>query len=328
MKYIKLGNSDLNVSRVCLGCMSFGDATKGMHTWTLDYDHSKEIIKYALDNGINFFDTAMGYQSGTSEMYVGKALKELANREDYVLATKFVPRSPQEIEQGVTGQQHIQNCLDASLERLGMDYVDLYILHMWDYNTPIEDIMEGLHEAIQSGKVRYIGVSNCFAYQLEKANMIAKMNGWEPFISIQGHYNMLFREEEREMKKLCDEENIAMTPYSALASGRLSKLPGETSKRLQEDKFAKGKYDATAEADAKIIDRVVELSEKKGCSMTALSLAWLLTKVASPVIGATKVHHLDGAIEAMSIELTEEEIHYLEEEYVPHALVGVMAQNH
>lgn len=198
---------------------------------------------------------------------------------------------------------------------------------MWDYNTPMEEIMEGLNEAVKSGKVRYIGISNCYAYQLAKANAYARSKCYPEFVSIQGHYNLLFREEEREMAKLCREENIAMTPYSALASGRLAKKPGETSKRLEEDKYAKGKYDATKDIDNQIISRVVELADKRNCEMTQISLAWLLTKVTSPVVGATKPHHLDGAIKAVDIELNEEEINYLEELYQPHALVGVMAQN-
>lgn len=326
MKYTTLGNSDLKVSKVCLGCMGFGDAQKGMHSWTLPEDKSREIIKYALDNGINFFDTAMAYQGGTSEEFLGRAIKDFAKREDVVIATKFSPRTQKEIDDGITGQQHVRNCLEASLKRLGMDYVDLYILHSWDYNTPIEDYLEGLHEVIQEGKVRYIGISNCFAYQLAKANALARAKGYEEFISIQGHYNLIFREEEREMAKLCNEDNIAMTPYSALASGRLAKHPGEQSKRMQEDSYAKGKYDATEKQDRIIIDRVDELAKKCGVTMTEISLAWLMSKVAAPVVGATKVHHIDGAVKATELELTDEEKAYLEEPYQPHALVGMMAQ--
>lgn len=326
MKYTTLGNSDLKVSKVCLGCMGFGDAQKGMHSWTLTEDKSREIIKYALDNGINFFDTAMAYQGGTSEEFLGRAIKDFAKREDVVIATKFSPRTQKEIDDDITGQQHVRNCLEASLKRLGMDYVDLYILHSWDYNTSIEDYLEGLHEVIQEGKVRYIGISNCFAYQLAKANALARAKGYEEFISIQGHYNLIFREEEREMAKLCNEDNIAMTPYSALASGRLAKHPGEQSKRMQEDSYAKGKYDATEKQDRIIIDRVDELAKKRGVTMTEISLAWLMSKVAAPVVGATKVHHIDGAVKATELELTDEEKAYLEEPYQPHALVGMMAQ--
>lgn len=327
MEYVQLGNSDLKVSKVCLGCMGFGDAKSGMHTWTLPEDESRKIIQYALSQGINFFDTAMGYSNGTSEEYLGRAIRDFAKREDVVIATKFVPRTPQEIADGITGQQHVKNCLNASLKRLGMDYVDLYILHMWDYHTPIEDILDGLHQMIQQGKVKYIGISNCYAYQLAMANEIAKAKGYEPFISVQGHYNLIFREEEREMKKYCDENNIAMTPYSALASGRLAKKPGEESKRLKEDAYAKGKYDGSKDMDRQIIARVIELAEKKNVSMTEISLAWLMNKVASPIIGATKLSHIDGAVKAVDCTLTKEEMDYLEELYQPHRLVGVMAQN-
>ena len=198
MEYRNLGNTDLKVSAFCLGCMGFGEPEQGMHKWTLPYDDSKEIISQALDAGINFFDTAMAYQSGTSEEFVGRALRELSNRDKVVVATKFTPRTEEEKNSGISGQKHVEQCLDASLKRLGMDYVDLYICHMWDYGTPIEEIMEGLHNAVTAGKARYIGISNCFAYQLERANRIAEKNGWEPFVSVQGHYNLLFREEERE----------------------------------------------------------------------------------------------------------------------------------
>ena len=327
MKYTTLGKSDLKVSRICLGCMGFGDTQKGMHSWTLPYKESKEIVKYALESGINFFDTAMGYQGGTSEEYLGRIIKECANREDVVIATKFVPRTESEIKNNISGQQHVENCLDASLKRLQMDYVDLYVYHFWDYNTPIEDIMEGLHNVIKQGKARYIGISNCYAYQLAKANAIARQNGWEEFISIQGHYNLIFREEEREMVPLCKEENIALTPYSSLASGRLSKHPGEESKRMREDSFAKGKYDATADADLKIIHRVEEIAQIRGVSMSEVSLAWLIKKTTSPTVGATKKHHIDTAVKAVELELTDKEMKYLEELYVPHELVGVMAQN-
>lgn len=327
MEYIRLGQSDLNVSKICLGCMGFGEATQGMHSWTLPEEESRKIIKYALDQGINFFDTAMGYQKGTSEEFLGRAIRDFAKREDVVIATKFTPRTKEEIAQGISGQQHVKNCLNASLERLEMSYVDLYILHMWDYYTPIEDILDGLHQMIMQGKVRYIGISNCYAYQLALANEIAKAKGYEPFISVQGHYNLIFREEEREMKRYCDENNIAMTPYSALAAGRLAKKPTEQSKRLNEDTYAKGKYDGTKELDQQIINRVISLSEKMGVSMTEVSLAWLMSKVASPIVGATKVSQIDALVKACDLKLSQEESDYLEELYQPHQLVGVMAQN-
>ena len=328
MKFTKLGNSDLKVSRICMGCMGFGDPTRGQHSWTIDEEHSREIIKRGLELGVNFFDTAIGYQSGTSEQYVGKAIRDFAKREETVVATKFLPRTVEEIENGITGQQHIENMIDKSLSNLGIDYVDLYIYHMWDWNTPIEDILDGLSRVVRAGKARYIGISNCFAWQLAKANAIAEREGFEKFISVQGHYNLIFREEEREMVPYCKEENIALTPYSALASGRLSRKPGaDDTKRAAEDAYAKFKYDSTEQQDSLIIERVSELAEKHGVTMTEISLAWLLSKVASPIVGATKLSHIEGAARAVDLELTEEETAYLEEPYVPHPLAGVMAQN-
>ena len=327
MKYIKLGESELIVSRICMGCMGFGDAKNGQHSWTLDEEHSREIIGYGLKQGINFFDTAVGYQSGTSEQYVGRAVRDFAKRENVVIATKFLPRTQEEIAAGISGQQHIEHMINTSLKNLGMDYVDLYIYHMWDYETSLYDIMDGLNRIVKAGKARYIGISNCFAYQLAKANALAEEEGFAKFVSVQGHYNLIFREEEREMAKLCAEDNIAMTPYSALAGGRLSKHPGETSKRLEEDGYAKFKYDATAEQDGVIIERVAEIADQRGVSMTEVSLAWLLTKVTAPIAGATKLHHVDGAVRAVDLDLTQGELAYLEEPYIPHRLVGVMAQN-
>lgn len=327
MQYTKLGNSDLKVSRICMGCMGFGDASNGQHTWTVDEEHSRQIIKRGLELGVNFFDTAIAYQSGTSEMFLGNALWDYAQRDKVVVATKFLPRTQAEIDEGITGQQHIERMINKSLENLGMDYVDLYIYHMWDYQTPLYDIMEGLNNVVKAGKARYIGISNCFAYQLAKANALAEREGFAKFISVQGHYNLIFREEEREMAGLCREDNIAMTPYSPLAGGRLSKHPGETSKRLAEDSYAKLKYNATADQDGVIVQRVAELAEKHGVSMTEISLAWLLTKVTSPVVGATKLSHIEGAAKSVDLSLSSEEIAYLEEPYVPHRLVGVMAQN-
>ena len=311
-----------------MGCMGFGDAARGQHSWTLDEEHSREIIKRGLELGVNFYDTAIGYQSGTSEQYVGKALRDFAKRDEVVVATKFLPRTPEEIASGVSGQQHIENMINTSLQNLGMDYVDLYIYHMWDWNTPIYDILDGLNRIAKAGKVRYIGISNCFAWQLAKANALAEKEGFTKFVSVQGHYNLIFREEEREMVPYCEEENIALTPYSALASGRLSRLPGDGgTKRAAEDAYAKFKYDATAEQDNVIIGRVAELASKHDVSMTEVSLAWLLTKVTSPVVGATKFHHIEGTAKAVDLDLSDEELAYLEEPYVPHPLAGVMAQN-
>ena len=327
MKYTKLGSSDLTVSRICMGCMGFGDAANGQHSWTVDEAHTREIVQRGLALGVNFYDTAIAYQSGTSEQYLGRALRDFAKRDEVVVATKFLPRTAEEIAAGITGQQHIERMLNKSLQNLGMDYVDLYIYHIWDWNTPIEDILEGLHKVVKAGKARYIGISNCYAWQLAKANALAEKEDYPMFVSVQGHYNLIFREEEREMALLCEEDNIAMTPYSALASGRLSRQPGATSRRAEEDTYAKFKYDATKEQDEVIIRRVAELAAQRGVSMTEISLAWLLTKVTSPVVGATKRHHIEGAAQAVELTLTEEEVAYLEEPYVPHALAGVMAQN-
>jgi len=327
MEYIRLGNSDLNVSRICMGCMGFGDPSQGQHSWTIGPEETRGIIRRGLELGINFFDTAVIYQNGTSEQYVGRALRELARREDVVVATKFPYRSPEEIAAGISGRQHVANMLERSLRNLGMDYIDLYICHMWDYHTPMEEIMEGLNDAVVSGKVRAIGISNCFAWQLVKANALAEKNGWAKFVSVQGHYNLLFREEEREMVPLCREDDIALTPYSALAGGRLSKRPGESSKRLAEDRVAMSKYDAAAGQDAGIIDRVAELADRYGVTMTQVALSWLLRKVAAPVVGATKLHHIEGAVAAVDLKLTDEDMAYLEELYTPHKLVGVMAAN-
>lgn len=326
MKYVQLGNTALKISQICLGCMGYGDPTQGMHTWTLPYEESKEIIQHALKQGINFFDTAMAYQNGTSEIYLGKAIQEYVKREEVIIATKFHGRTLEQINQGITAREHIEKCLNGSLKRLQMDYVDLYILHAWDEYTPIEETLDILNDMIKLGKVRYIGISNCYAWQIAKANEIARERGLQPFVSVQGHYNLIFREEEREMKPYCDTHDVALTPYSALASGRLAMHPGTQSKRMQEDQYAKGKYDASASEDMKIIERVEELATKKNVSMSEISLAWLMQKVTSPIIGATKKHHIDDAIKALDVTLTNEDMQYLEELYIPHRLVGVMAK--
>ena len=266
----------------------------------------------------------MAYQSGTSEEFVGRAIRELTNRDKVILATKYTPRNTEELLQKYTGAQWIEKCVDDSLMRLGMDSIDLYIMHSWDYETPVEETLRKLTELHEQGKIRAIGVSNCYAWQLAKANALAEQLGTLKFVSIQSHYNLIAREDERELVKYCKEDNIAMTPYSALASGRLSRKPSETSKRLELDTYAKGKYDATATEDEKIIDRVAEISEKRNVTMTEVSLAWLLGKVTAPVVGATKVSHIDGAVRAVDLRLSEEEIAFLEEPYVPHALVGVL----
>ena len=327
MKYIRLGNSELNVSRICLGCMGFGDSTIGQHSWTIDEEHSRQIIHRALELGVNFFDTAIGYQLGTSEQYVGRALRDMANRNDVVVATKFLPRTSEEIASNIDGRQHVTNSINSSLEHLGMDYVDLYIYHIWDYKTPAHEILEGMNDAVKAGKVRYIGIANAYAYQVAKMNALAEKNGWAKFISVQNHYNLIMREEEREMFPYCREEGIAMTPYSALASGKLAKRPGETSKRQLQDTFMHFKYDATAEQDDRIVQRVMELADRYGVEMTQVALAWLLTRVESPIVGATKLHHIEGAVKSLDLQLTADDISYLEEPYVPHNLSGVMAVN-
>ncbi len=327
MQYTTLGNTDIKISRICLGCMGFGNAQTGQHSWTIDEEQSREIIKKSLDEGINFFDTAIAYQAGTSEQYVGRALNDFAKREDVVVATKFLPRSQEEIRAGISGQEHVRRSLETSLSHLGMDYVDLYIYHMWDWNTPIEEYLEGLNTAVKEGKVRAIGIANCFAWQLAEANALAREKGYPEFQSVQNHYNLIMREEEREMKVFCDEHGISMTPYSALAAGRLARRPGTTTKRMEEDTYAKFKYAGTEEQDHLVIQRVAELSEKYHVSMTEVSLAWLLTKVSAPVCGATKLEQVDALSKAAELTLSEEDLRYLEELYVPHALSGVMAQN-
>jgi aryl-alcohol dehydrogenase-like predicted oxidoreductase len=327
MKYVDLGKSDLKVSKVCMGCMGFGNTENGMHSWTLNEEESSKIIKYGIDKGINFFDTAIGYQNGTSEQYLGRTIKEYTDREDMVVATKFLPRSQDDIKNNISGQEHIKQMANKSLENLGLDYIDLYIYHMWDFNTPIYDILDGLNQLIDDGLVKYIGISNCFAWQLAKSNAIARENGFKEFVSVQGHYNLIFREEEREMIPYCLEDNIATTPYSSLASGRLSRLSDADSKRLKEDAYAKTKYDKTQKEDSQIINRVAEIAQNLDVSMTEVSLAWLETKVTSPIVGATKMHHVDGAVCSVELNLSKDDIAYLEELYIPHELVGVMADN-
>ena len=324
MKYTTLGNSDLSVSRICLGCMGFGDPALGQHSWTLDEPQSREVIKYALEQGITFFDTAIAYAGGTSEQFVGRAIKDFTKREEIVIATKFLPR-PSESE--LSGQAYIGECVDTSLRNLGSDYIDLYIYHMWDYRTPMTEILAGLNNAVKAGKVRQIGIANCYAWQLAEINALAEREGFAKFISVQNHYNLIYREDERETAPYCDSHGIAMTPYSALAAGRLSRLPDETTRRGESDQYAKFKYDKTAGQDRLIIERVAELAQKRAVSMTEIALAWLLSKTASPIAGATKTNHIDGTVNAVNLTLTDDETAYLEAPYVPHELSGVMAQN-
>jgi aryl-alcohol dehydrogenase-like predicted oxidoreductase len=325
MEYVKLGNTGLDVSRICLGAMSFGSAEGwGHNTWTLDEDDSRLIIKRALDLGINFFDTANVYAKGSSEAILGRALKDFANRDEVVIATKVRGK----MHEGPNGEglsrKAIMREIDNSLMRLGTDYVDLYIIHRWDYNTPIEETMEALHDVVKAGKTRYIGASAMYAWQFHKALHVAEKNGWTRFVSMQNHYNLIYREEEREMMPLCREEKIASTPYSPLASGRLARDWSETTRRLETDKIAMSKYDASADADKLVVERVAEIAEKHGVPRGQVSLAWLLHKqpVVAPVIGATKISHLESAVESVSVKLSPEEIVFMEEPYVPHVIVG------
>lgn len=324
MEYMKLGNTGLDVSRLCLGCMSFGDAKQWIHQWVLDEERSRPIIKKALDLGINFFDTANVYSMGTSEEILGRALKDFANRDEIVIATKLHGRMHEGPNGAGLSRKAIMSEIDKSLKRLGTDYVDLYIIHRWDYNTPIEETMEALHDVVKAGKTRYIGASAMYAWQFQKALHVAEKNGWTKFVSMQNHLNLIYREEEREMLPLCKEEKIGVTPYSPLASGRLTRDWSETTHRSEMDQIQKSKYDATADADRLVVERVAAIAEKHGVPRIYIALAWLLQKeqVTAPIIGATKISHLEDAAGALSIKLTPEEVAYLEEPYVPHAIVG------
>jgi len=324
MEYVKLGNTGMDVSKICMGCMSFGSAQSGFHGWTLEEEESRTIIKRAIELGINFFDTANCYSYGNSEEILGRALKDYARRDEMVVATKvFIKMKDGPNGQGLSRKAIMQE-IDNSLKRLGMDYIDLYIIHRWDYNTPIEETMSALHDVVKAGKTRYIGASAMFAWQFQKALHTAEMNGWTKFVSMQNHYNLIYREEEREMMPLCIDHKIASTPYSPLASGRLSRGIGADTKRTETDEIQRYKYGSTEKEDQLIIDRVAEIAEKRGITRSQLSLAWLLHKppVVSPVIGATKLAHLEDSVEAVNMTLSEEEIAYLEELYIPHKVIG------
>ncbi|MGM0303335.1 hypothetical protein IGI66_003000 [Enterococcus sp. AZ048] len=324
MDYVKLGNTGLDISRICLGSMSFGDPKNWIHKWVLEEEESRPLIKRALELGINFFDTANVYSLGRSEEILGKALKDFATREEIVLATKV----HQKMFDGPNGQglsrKHIMAQIDQSLQRLQTDYVDLYIIHRWDENTPIEETMEALHDVVKSGKARYIGASAMFAYQFQQANHVAEKNGWTKFVSMQNHLNLIYREEEREMIPYCRSEKIALTPYSPMASGRLLRDRAQVTKRSTTDTAQKAKYDETAEKDQVIIDRVAELAEKYETNRVNIALGWVLQKnpVAAPIIGATKMKHIETAVGAVDFKLSEEDVRYLEEPYVPHRVVG------
>lgn len=326
MDYVKLGNTGMDVSRICLGCMSFGEKQPNFHQWVLDEENTREIVKAALDRGINFFDTANCYSNGTSEAFLGRAIRDYANRDEVVVATKVFIRMHEGPNGAGLSRKAIMSEIDKSLVRLGMDYVDLYIIHRWDYHTPIEETMEALHDVVKAGKARYLGASAMYAWQFQKAQYIAEAHGWTRFVSMQNHYNLINREEEREMMPLLRDLKVASTPYSPLASGRLSRNPAETTLRYDTDKIAVSKYDGSADADRLIIDRVAELADRHGVPMTQIALAWLLQKepVAAPIVGMTKRVHLDDAVAAVSVRLSAEEMAYLEERYVPHELVGVL----
>ncbi|WNS45313.1 aldo/keto reductase [Paenibacillus sp. MMS20-IR301] len=326
MEYTKLGNTGLDVSRLCLGCMSFGDAKRWNHPWLLEEETSRTIIKEALNSGINFFDTANVYADGTSEEMVGRALKDMANRDEIVLATKVFFRMHEGPNGAGLSRKAIMSEIDNSLKRLGTDYVDLYQIHRWDYNTPIEETMEALHDVVKAGKARYIGASAMYAWQFQKALHVAEMNGWTRFVSMQNHLNLIYREEEREMLPLCKEEGIAVIPYSPLASGRLTRDWAESTLRSETDQVQKSKYDATADTDRLIVEQVAAIAAERGIPRIHVALAWVLQKqpVTAPIIGATKLSHLTDAVGALDIQLTPEEITRLEEHYVPHPVVGAL----
>ena len=322
MEYVKLGKSDLNVSKICLGCMSFGEASSDFHTWTLNQSQTDEIIKRALELGINFFDTANGYGKGTSEIFIGNSFKKyVKNRSDIIVATKVF------FNEGKLSKEAINREIDLSLKRLQMDYIDLYIIHRWDYDHPIEERMEALNELVKKKKVRYIGCSAMFPYQLLKANLIARKNGWAEFISIQNHYNIIYREDEIELAQLLEEEGMVMTPFSPLAAGRVCRMwEDKNSKRSNEDKIAKVKYDSEKDVDMPIIQRIKDVADKLNVTMAQVSMAWLLSKklVASPVVGCTKISQLEDICKSVSLKLSEDDIKYLEELYKPHFLMGAM----
>ncbi|MFL0373040.1 aldo/keto reductase [Paenibacillus amylolyticus] len=325
MNYTKLGNTGLDVSRICMGTMGLGVASERWpQKWVVDEENSRVIIKKALELGINFFDTANVYSDGMSEEFLGRAVKDFANRDEVVIATKvFFPMFSGQNSAGLS-RKAIMTEVDKSLKRLGTDYIDLYQIHRWDYNTPIEETMEALHDVVKSGKARYIGASSMFTWQFQKALHVAEKNGWTKFVSMQNHLNLMYREEEREMLPLCKDEGIGVIPYSPLASGRLTRDWSETTLRSENDQVQKIKYDSSADNDRVIVDRVAELAEKHGVPRAHIALAWLLQKepVTAPIVGATKISHLEDAVASLSVELTPEEVAYMEEPYVPHTIKG------
>lgn len=320
MEYAKLGNSGIEVSRLCVGCMSFGKPSADFHEWTLDPEKTEEMVRHALELGINFFDTANTYSHGTSEEYLGRAIRKNVARDKVVLASKVY------FNEGHLSRAAIEREIDGTLQRLGTDYLDLYIIHRYDYSTPIEETMEALHSLVKAGKVRALGASAMYGYQFYNMQLCARDNGWTPFVSMQDHYNLLYREDERELIPICEQMNVARTPYSPLAAGRLCRTEWHTDTlRSQTDRTAARKYDTTEEEDRKIVLRVEELAQKYGKTMTQIALAWQFAKgVTSPIVGATKVRYLDDAAGAFDVHLTAEDVAFLEEPYVPHRIVGAL----
>ena len=325
MEYARLGTTGMQVSRICLGCMGFGDAEHWVHKWVLTEEESRPVIQKALELGINFFDTANVYSIGVSEEILGRALRDFARRDEVVVATKVRGR----MHDGPNGEglsrKAILSEIDNSLRRLGTDYVDLYQIHRWDYDTPIEETMEALHDVVKAGKARYIGASAMWAWQFQRALHVSDRHGWSRFVSMQDHLNLIYREEEREMMPLCRAEGIGSIPYSPLAAGRLTRdWSPDSSLRAQTDQIAISKYDATADTDREIVARVAELAQQHGVPRSQIALAWLLQKepVTAPIIGATKIAHLEDAVGALAVKLTAEEVASLEEPYVPHQIVG------
>jgi aryl-alcohol dehydrogenase-like predicted oxidoreductase len=322
MQYTKLGKTGLDVSRLCLGCMTYGLPDRGTHPWTLDEETSRPFLRRALELGINFFDTANAYSDGTSEEIVGRALRDFAKRDEVVLATKvFFPwrKGP---NGGGLSRKAIMTAIDASLKRLGMDYIDLYQIHRLDEKTPVEETLEALHDLVKAGKVRYIGASSMSAWQFAKALYLADRHGWTRFATMQNHYNLMVREEEREMLPLCAAEGVGVIPWSPLARGRLTRDWEESSSRSETDQVTKRLYTKTADADRSVVERVAEVARKRELPRAQVALAWLLHKpvVSAPIIGASKPHHLDDAVAALSLQLTADEIIALEEPYVPHPI--------
>ncbi len=324
MEYVKLGRTGLDVSRICLGCMSYGVPERGTHPWVLDEAHSRPFIKRAIELGINFFDTANVYSDGTSEEIVGRALKDYARRDEIVIATKVHSRMHSGPNGAGLSRKAIMTEIDNSLIRMGTDYVDLYQIHRWDYDTPIEETLEALNDVVKAGKARYIGASSMYAWQFLKALHISEKHNWSRFVSMQNYLNLLYREEEREMLPLCKEEGIGVIPWSPLARGRLTRDWDEKTSRSMFDEFGKKLYKLTEDPDRKIAQRVAEVADHHGVSRAQVALAWVLQKdeVTAPIIGATKMNHLDDAVQALSIRLTPEEIDFLEEPYIPHPILG------